>query len=107
MSPKELCCNSIVRYVRAVKNQAGAAQAIHVIADGQAEAIEFIVDENTLHCGEPLKNIRLKKNVRVAGISRGSKFEIPSGESSYTKGNVVIIVTGRNEVIYQLNDIFE
>lgn len=107
MSPKELCCNSIVRYVRAVKNQAGAAQAIHVIADGQAEAIEFIVDENTLHCGEPLKEIRLKKNIRVVSISRGVKFEIPNGDSCFTRGNVVIIVTGRNEVIYQLNDIFE
>lgn len=107
MSPKELCCNSIVRYVRAVKNQAGAAQAIHVIADGQAEAIEFIVDENTLHCGEPLKEIRLKKNIRVVSISRGVKFEIPNGDSYFTRGNVVIIVTGRNEVIYQLNDIFE
>ena len=106
MSPKELCCNSIVRYVRAVKNQAGAAQAIHVIADGQAEAIEFIVDENTLHCGEPLKEIRLKKNIRVVSISRGVKFEIPNGDSYFTRGNVVIIVTGRNEVIYQLNDIF-
>lgn len=107
MSPKELCCNSIVRYVRAVKNQAGAAQAIHVIADGQAEAIEFIVDENTLHCGEPLKEICLKKNIRVVSISRGVKFEIPNGDSYFTRGNVVIIVTGRNEVIYQLNDIFE
>ena len=107
MSPKELCCNSIVRYVRAVKNQAGAAQAIHVIADGQAEAIEFIVDENTLHCGEPLKEIRLKKNIRVVSISRGVKFEIPNGDSYFTRGNAVIIVTGRNEVIYQLNDIFE
>lgn len=107
MSPKELCCNSIVRYVRAVKNQTGAAQAIHVIADGQAEAIEFIVDENTLHCGEPLKEIRLKKNIRVVSISRGVKFEIPNGDSYFTRGNVVIIVTGRNEVIYQLNDIFE
>lgn len=107
MSPKELCCNSIVRYVRSVKNQTGAARAIHAIADGQAEAIEFLVDENTLHCGEPLRDLRLKKNVRIAGISRGMKFEIPNGESSYTKGNVVIIVTGRDEVIYQLNDIFE
>lgn len=107
MSPKELCCNSIVRYVRAVKNQTGAARAIHVIADGQAEAIEFLVDENTMHCAEPLKEIRLKKNVRVVGISRGAKFEIPNGDSCFTKGNVVIIVTGRNEVIYQLNDIFD
>lgn len=107
ISPKELCCNSILRYVRAVKNQTGAAQAVHVIADGQAEAIEFIVDENTLHQGKPLKDIRLKKNIRVVSITKGAKYELPNGDSYFTKGNTVIIVTGRDEVIYQLNDIFE
>lgn len=107
ISPKELCCNDIVRYVRAIRNQTGAAQAVNVIADGQAEAIEFIVDENTRHCGEPLKKLKLKKNIRVAGINKHKTFEIPNGDSSYSRGDGVIIVTGRDEVIYQLNDIFE
>ncbi len=107
ISPKELCCNDIVRYVRAIRNQNGAAQAVNVIADGQAEAIEFIVDGNTRHCGEPLKRLKLKKNIRVAGINRHRSFEIPNGDSFYENGDGVIIVTGRDEVIYQLNDIFE
>ena len=106
ISPKELCCNDIVRYVRAIRNQTGAAQAVNVIADGQAEAIEFIVDGSTRHCGEPLKQLKLKKNIRVAGINRHNSFEIPNGDSFYEKGDGVIIVTGRDEVIYQLNDIF-
>ena len=107
ISPKELCCNDIVRYVRAIRNQTGAAQAVNVIADGQAEAIEFIVDENTKHCEEPLKKVKLKKNIRIAGINKLNSFEIANGDSFYSKGNRVIIVTGREEVIYQLNDIFE
>ena len=107
ISPKELCCNDIVRYVRAIRNQTGAAQAVNVIADGQAEAIEFIVDENTKHCEEPLKKVKLKKNIRIAGINKLNSFEIANGDSFYSKGNRVIIVTGRDEVIYQLNDIFE
>lgn len=107
ISPKELCCNDIVRYVRAIRNQTGAAQAVNVIADGQAEAIEFIVDENTKHCEEPLKKVKLKKNIRIAGINKFNSFEIANGDSFYSKGNRVIIVTGRDEVIYQLNDIFE
>ena len=106
ISPKELCCNDIVRYVRAIRNQTGAAQAVNVIADGQAEAIEFIVDDSTRHCGELLKKLKLKKNIRVAGINRHNSFEIPNGDSSYQRGDAVIIVTGRDEVIYQLNDIF-
>jgi trk system potassium uptake protein TrkA len=107
ISPKEVCCNSILQYVRAIKNQTGAARSVHVIADGQAEAIEFVVDEGTLHQGEPLKELKLKKNVRVVSISKGPSYELPNGDSFFTRGNTVIIVTGRDEVIYQLNDIFE
>ncbi len=106
ISPKELCCNTIVRYVRAMKEQTGAALTVHSIADGQAEAMEFLVDETTLHCGEPLKNIKLKKNVLVVCITQGTKIEIPNGTSSFQRGDAVIIVTSADEIIYQLNDIF-
>ncbi|MCM1189673.1 MAG: Trk system potassium transporter TrkA [bacterium] len=107
ISPKELCCNTIVRYVRAMKNQTGAALTMHTIADGQAEAMEFLADENTLHCGEPLKNIRLKKGVLVASITKGAREEIPNGDSFFNRGDTVIIVTNGGKGIYQLNDIFE
>lgn len=106
ISPKELCCNSIVRYVRALKNQVGAAITVHSIADGQAEALEFRVDETTLHCGEPLKALKLRKGVLVASISRGPRTEIPNGDSVFQKGDIVIIVTSTDGVIYKLNDIF-
>jgi trk system potassium uptake protein TrkA len=107
ISPKELCCYSIVRYVRAMKNQTGAALTVHTIADGQAEAMEFLVDENTRHCGELLKNIKLKKGVLVACIVRKGKREIPGGDSAFKKGDTLIIVTGSDKGIFQLNDIFE
>lgn len=107
VSPKSLCSNAIVRYVRALKNQTGAARAIHYIADGQAEAIEFLVDENTMHCGEPLKQLHIKKNVLVASITSGFKQTIPNGDSVFEKGNIVLIVTSAKQVIYSLNDIFE
>ena len=107
ISPKELCSNAIVHYVRAMHNQTGAAVAMHSIADGQAEAIEFLVDDSTEHCGEPLKQIKLRKNILIAGISRGSRTEIPNGDSSFQPGDSVVIVTNGSSVIYQLNDIFE
>lgn len=107
ISPKELCCNTIVRYVRAMHNQTGAAKTVYSIADGQAEAMEFWVDEHTRHCGEPLKKLKIKKNVLVACITRGVQQEIPNGDSSFNQGDTVIIVTNGDRVIYQLNDIFE
>ena len=107
ISPKQLCCNTIVRYVRALRNQTGAAQTVHTIADGHAEALEFRVDENTKHTKEPLKKLHIKKNVLVVCITHGGNQEIPGGDSSFEKGDTVIIVTSGDVVIYQLNDIFE
>ncbi len=107
ISPKELCCNTIVRYVRAMKEQTGAALTVHSIADGQAEAMEFLVDDATLHCGEALRHLKLKRNVLVVCITKGSKTEIPNGDSFFEKGDTVIIVTNGDKIIYQLNDIFE
>ncbi len=107
ISPKELCCNTIVQYVRAMKNQAGAALTVHTIADGQAEAMEFYADERTRNCGKPLNALKLKKGVLVVCILKGAKMEIPNGDSYFNVGDIVYVVTGKEKSIYQLNDIFE
>ena len=107
ISPKEVCCNTIIRYVRAMENQTGAALSVHTIADGQVEAAEFVVDKNTLHCGEPLKDIKIKKDALIACIIHGSKTEIPGGNSTFNVGDSIIVVAGGGKAINQINDIFE
>ena len=104
--PKELCCNTIVRYVRAMQNQTGAAVSVHAIADGQVEAMEFLVDENTKNCGVLLKQLKTKPNVLIASITRGSQTEIPNGNSMFTPGDTLVVVTSGRGVIKQINDIF-
>ena len=104
--PKELCSNTIARYVRAMQNQSGAAVSLHAIADGQAEAIEFLVDAHTRNCGIPLKDIKLKPNVLLVSITHGSKTEIPGGLSAFHKGDTIVVVTSGRGSIRQLNDIF-
>lgn len=106
VSPRELVCSNIVRYVRAMENQTGAALTVHYIADGQVEAMEFLVDETTKHCGKPLKEIKLRPNVLLVGIAHGGNNEIPNGNSSFQKGDVVVVVTNGQGVLKQLNDIF-
>ncbi len=107
VSPKKLFSNTIVRYVRAMKNHEGAAKTIHNIAGGKTEALEFILDSTALNCGVPLKDIKLKKNVLIACIFRGGKVEIPGGNSTFEAGDNVIVVRACNDVILQFNDIFE
>ena len=104
--PRELVCSNIVRYVRAMENQTGAAISVHTIADGQAEAMEFLVDSHTKHCGKALKDIKLKPNVLLVGINHSGQTEIPNGSSSFDIGDTVVVVTNGREVIRQLNDIF-
>lgn len=105
--PKDLCCSTIVRYVRAMQNQQGAAITVHSIADGQAEAMEFLADSATPHCGEPLRSIRLKPNVLLACITHGSKTQIPNGNSSFAPGDTLIVVTSGSRSIQRLGDIFQ
>lgn len=104
--PRELCSNTIVRYVRAMQNQVGAAVSIHSIADGQAEAVEFLVDEATKNRGIPLKDIKLRDNVLMASITHGAHTEIPNGESVFRAGDTVVVVTSGRGVLNQINDIF-
>ena len=107
VSPKELSCNTIVRYVRAMDNQIGSAVTVHSIADGKAEAIEFIVDENTRYRDVPLKNIKLKNFVLLASITHGRMIEFPNGESVFNTGDRIVVVKSGEKSILQLNDIFE
>ncbi len=107
ISPKELCTMHIVRYVRAMQDKEGAALTIHKIADGNAEAIEFRVDEHTKHIGEKLKDLHIRKNILINSIRHRHKTEIPNGDSSFALGDTVVVVAATDRVIHQLNDIFE
>ena len=104
--PKELCSNNIVRYVRAMQNQTGAAVSVHAIADGQVEAVEFLVDSATRNCGIPLKQLKLKPNVLIASITHGMDTQIPGGDSTFAEGDTVVVVTSGRGILSSINDIF-
>lgn len=104
--PKELCSNTIVRYVRAMQNQTGAAVSVHAIADGQAEAVEFLVDAATKNCNVPLKQLKFKPNVLLASITHGAETQIPNGDSVFSEGDTVVVVTSGRGVLKNINDIF-
>lgn len=106
ISPKELCSNSIVRYVRAMQNQTGAAVSLHTIADEQVEAVEFLVDESTRHCGTALKDLKLRPNVLIACITHGADTQIPNGGSAFYPGDSVVVVTSGRGILQGMNDIF-
>ena len=107
VSPKDIVSMHIIRYVRAIRNKEGAALTIHRIANGRVDASEFVVDETTKHVGVPLKQLNIKKDILINSIARGDIFEIPNGDSTLEKGDIIVILTDDSTTVHQINDIFE
>ena len=107
ISPKQLCADTIVRYVRAMQNTDGSSMVmLHHLAGGKVDAMEFNVTDQSRNLGKTLMEIRLKPNILIACINRRGKVIIPGGSDTLEEGDTVIIITGSNRVILDLNDIF-
>ena len=105
--PQEIISGSIARFVRALKHESSAAITVHTIADGNAEAAAFLVNEDTRYRGVPLKDIPFRKNCLLACIDRHGKAQIAGGRSTFDTGDTLVVVTAVDTGVEQLNDIFE
>lgn len=106
-SPKLMCADNIIRYVRAMQNTEGSAiLSLHHLVNDQVHALECNVTEKTLHLGKTLAEIQLKPNLLVACINRMGRVIIPSGKDTLRVGDTVVVVTTTDRVILDLNDIF-
>lgn len=107
VSPKLTTANLILRTVRGMQNKKGSVMtALHRIADGHAEAAEFLVNRTTRHLGTPLKDLKLKKGVLAAMIYRKGRIIIPEGSTAIEEGDSIIIVSS-NAGIMDVNDIYD
>ncbi|MBO5452409.1 MAG: Trk system potassium transporter TrkA [Clostridia bacterium] len=103
--PKNITAEYIVRFVRAKNNSIGSnIETIHLILDGKAEAIEFVIKANTDVVGKPLSSINIKENTLIACIHRNGKVIIPRGHDTMETGDTVIVVTS-NTGYEDINDI--
>ena len=102
ISPSHLTTNIIVRYARALKNSRGSkVETLYKLVDGKAEALEFKVSEDSKALCIPFKQIKLKPNVLIASITRGSQIIIPSGNDMILAGDRVIVISAEQ----RLNDL--
>lgn len=107
ISPKNITANSIIQYVRAMKNGLGSnIETLYKIVDGKAEALEFYVRQKTKNIGVPLKDLHFKKGILVTSILRSGTLIIPGGNDTIElKDSVVVVTTNPN--YNDLEDIFE
>ena len=107
VSAKELTAEILLRYTRALGNSRGSAvETLYKIMDGNAELLEFIAQSDCSLNGIAFKDLKIKKSTRIAGIIRGRKTIIPSGEDCMLSGDKVIVVTAIKG-LDDLNDIAE
>ena len=99
VSPKDATSNIMIRYARALKNSLGSnVETLYKLMDGKAEALEFNVAPDSDVINVPLKALELKPNILIAGIIRGRKTIIPSGDDSIIAGDRVIILAGNQRL---------
>ena len=92
--PKKITAQYILQFVRAMKNSIGCnVETMYRILDEKAEALEFVVKENSELPGIPLEELRIKENTIVACIIRGRNIIIPRGKDEMQVGDSVVIVT--------------
>ena len=105
--PKLLTAGQILQVVRGMQNSKGSVMnALYKIADGHAEAMEFVANATTRNRDTPLRELRLKPGILVAVLVHQGRIVIPDGSSSIAAGDTVIVIS-RNHGILDLNDIFE
>ena len=94
ITPHLIAAGRILRYVRAMQSSVSSSmEALSKIVNEKVEAIEFRVREGFAGRDVPLKELKLKKNLLVASITRGGKLILPSGDDSIQEGDSVVVVT--------------
>ena len=92
--PKNITADMIVRYARAKRNAGGSnVETMYNVIQGEVEASEFIVGENSPIAGVALKELQFKENVLVASIFRDGAVIIPHGSDVIQTGDAVVVVT--------------
>lgn len=84
----------VVRYARALENSVGSkVETLYKLMNGNAEALEFAVNSDSKVIKIPLKELPTKRNVLIAGIIRGRKTIIPSGDDMILPGDRVVVIS--------------
>mgnify|MGYP000967799017 FL=1 len=106
-SPKNIVADILVRYARAIGNSIGSkVETLYSLFGGNAEALEFNVEQDFEFAGVPIKKLETKPGILVAGITRGDEALIPGGDDCILSGDKVIVVA-KGERLCNLSDILK
>ena len=94
VNPKKLTAQQIVQYVRAAGNSMESnVETLYRLMNGRVEALEFLIDKESMIIGQKLVDMKIKEGVLIAGIVRNGRLIIPGGQDEFHVGDTVIVVT--------------
>lgn len=88
VSPLLLCANKIARFVLR-----GGAVSVALLANEEAQAIEFIAGPSARITGKKGEDLELPQGAKIGAIIHGDVVEIPPGDSVVEAGDRVVIVS--------------
>lgn len=107
ISPHKTISDVVVRYARALKNSLGSSvETLYKLMDGEAEAVEFTVIDDSRIVNIPLSNLKMQKSILIAGIIRGRKTFIPTGNDCIMAGDRVVVIS-ENRKLNDISDILK
>ena len=103
--PKQLTGEYIIRYVRGMQNAVGNnVETMFKVNGERAEALEFVVREESAATSVPLSKLNLKSDLQIVCISRGGRVIMPGGNDTIELGDRVIVIT-KHAGLSELRDI--
>ena len=100
--PRLLTADVITKYARSMNESLNSnVENLYKLEEGRVEALEFYIKEPSDVTGIPLLKMRLKKDLLLCSITRGSQVIIPGGQDELQVGDSVVVVTTHP----RLNDI--
>lgn len=94
ITPKTIAVDTIMHFIHGRANaQYSDLQAMHHLANGQVETLQFLIKEANKMTGKPLSQLKLKKDVLIAAIIRNGKTIFPTGEDTLQVSDKLVVIT--------------
>lgn len=107
VNPVKVASEIVTSYVRASNNIMNSnIETLYKLCDDRVEALGFIIKKNSSIVHIPLKDMKIKKNIIIAGIYRPGRVIIPNGMSTIEVGDRVIIIS-KDHILNEITDILE
>lgn len=107
ISPMRTVTDMISRYARALENTVGSnIETLYHLMDGKAEALEFIARNQSRLLNVPLRDLKLKPNILIAGIIRERSAFIPGGNDCILMDDRVVVLAA-DQRLQDLTDILK